>query len=422
MTSEYLLIKKSPPLKGTVSLTGAKNAVLTIMASLLLTNGKSTLTNVPDSTDVRQMIRLLTDLGATTSFFPEKNLLEIDTLTVNKFQVAPEIMNKMRASILVMGPLLARFHKAKVAMPGGCLIGIRPIDFHLNGFVRMGVTINQDGHFLDAAFDNSVPQERRIIFEYPSVGATENIMMCATLIPGTTTIINAAFEPEVFDLIAVLKKMGATIECGPGLVIQVTGVSSLQPIKHSIIPDRLEAGSLLLAAAITGGTVHITNGRPDTMDIFLEKLSQMGHTIKKNDGITLHATQYPHAITFKTAPYPGFPTDLQAPMMAVLALADGLSEIEETVFENRLIHAQELKKMGAQITVDGRKAIIRGVEELYGCEVIATDIRASCALVIAGLAAIGKTKMTGIHHWKRGYDRLEQKLANLGSNINANFG
>lgn len=386
------------------------------MASLLLTNGKSVLTNVPDSADVHQMIQLLKNLGAIVTFSPASQTLEIDTSTVADYQVCPEIMNKMRASILVMGPLLARFGQAKVALPGGCLIGSRPIDFHLKGFSKMGAKIDQSGHFLHAKL-HKIPQESRVVFEYPSVGATENIMMCAALMPGTTTIVNAAFEPEVLDLITVLQKMGAKITCGPGMIIQIVGVHHLRPVVHSIIPDRLEAGSLLLAAAITGGSIHIPNGQPHTMDVFLEKLAQMGHEISLTNGISLTATPHPQAVHVKTAPYPGFPTDLQAPMMAALSLADGVSEIEETVFENRLIHAQELKKMGAQIEVSGRRAVVRGVDELYGCEVIATDIRASCALTLAGLAALGRTKMTGVHHWKRGFDRLEQKLATLGGNV-----
>lgn len=406
------------PLKGTVNVSGAKNAVLPIMASLLLTNGKSILTNVPNSADVRQMIKLLNSLGAHINFMPEKKHLEIDTSTVNTYKVNPDTMSKMRASILVMGPLLARFGKTYVALPGGCLIGTRPIDMHLKGLTKIGATIEQSGHFLNATIKKSQSiDERRIVLEYPSVGATENIIMCAVLTQGVTTIVNAAFEPEVFDLITVLRKMGANITYGRGLMLHITGAPTLNPIEHEIIPDRLEAGSLLLATAITGGQITISNGQPEFMDIFLQKLQEMGHTINTDNGITLTATNTPRAISFKTAPYPGFPTDLQAPMMAALCLADGVSEIEETVFENRLIHAQELNKMGAQITIESRKATIRGVEELYGCDVIASDIRASCALAIAGLAAQGETFMTGISHWRRGYDSLENKLTKIGGNI-----
>ena len=415
-TNKHLFIKQSPPLKGTVKLFGAKNAVLPIMSSLLLTNGTSVLKNVPNSADVQQMIELLKHFGARIEFSPEQNLLEIDTSSVDRYDVNPEIMNKMRASILVMGPLLARFGKAQVALPGGCLIGTRPVDFHLHGLEKLGAKIEHSGHFLHATLE-SKQNNRRIVLEYPSVGATENIMMCATRTPGTTTIVNAAFEPEVFDLISVLQKMGANIEYGTDLTLKITGVNSLYSVKHEIIPDRLEAGSLLLAAAITGGEISLTNAQSNYMDLFLEKLREMGHTIETTNGITFRATQHPKAINFKTAPYPGFPTDLQAPMMAALCLADGVSEIEETVFENRLMHVQELNKMGAQITTEGRKAIVRGVEELYGCDVIASDIRASCALAIAGLRAQGTTIMTGVSHWKRGYQGLEEKLVLLGGAV-----
>ena len=292
MSNELLLIKKSAPLSGTLSLVGAKNAVLTIIASLILTDGKSVLKNVPVSSDVYQMIKLLETLGAETDFNKEQKILTVDTSSINKFEVSPEIMNKMRASVLVMGPLLARFQKAKIALPGGCLIGARPIDFHLNGFRKMGAIIEQDGEFLGATLNSTNLEtdrliDRRVVFQYPSVGATENIMMCASLIPGITTIINAAYEPEVIDLAEALKKMGAKIEYGAGLTMRITGVERLNPIEHSIVPDRLEGGSLLLAAAITGGKIHITNGRPDHMDLFLEKLEEMGHHIDRSDGVFL---------------------------------------------------------------------------------------------------------------------------------------
>ena len=413
MSKEHLLIKKSEPLNGSVTLVGAKNAVLTIMASLLLTKGTSILKNVPNSADVHQMIALLTTLGAKIDFDTEQKILVVETTSVNKFHVAPEIMHQMRASILVMGPLLARFGKAKIALPGGCLIGSRPIDFHLKGFLKIGAQINECD-ILDATLTTPQSHDRRIILEYPSVGATENLMMCASLIPGTTTIVNAAFEPEVLDLGEVLRKMGAKIKYGPGLIMTIHGVSSLRPVHHEIIPDRLEAGSLLLATAITGGSIHLPNAKAYCMDAFLDKLEEMGHHIETTNGISLTATLHPRAVNIKTAPYPGFPTDLQAPTMAALSIANGTSTIEETVFENRFVHIKELQKMGAQIEVNKNSAIIRGVEELYGCEVIATDIRASCALAVAGLAAQGETKMTGLHHWRRGYDALEKKISILG--------
>lgn len=414
----YIAIEQSPALSGTAQLIGAKNAVLVIMASLLLTKGKSRLCNVPASDDVLQMIALLQSLGAEVFFYVDEHVLEVDTSSVNKYQVSAEIMKKMRASILVMGPLLARFAKAEVALPGGCSIGERPVDYHLKNFKKMGVIIDEDCEYVKARAD--LLHARRIVLEYPSVGATENIMMTATLVTGTTTIINAALEPEVFDLISVLRKMGARISIEAPATIHIDGVTSLQPIDHMIIPDRLEAGVLLLAAAMSGGTIILPQAHAYSMDVFLLKLEEMGHQVivgPQGIGITLKATKEPKAVSFKTAPYPGFPTDLQAPMMAALCLAEGKSVVEETVFENRLLHVRELQKMGAQITSEHNKAIILGVDKLYGTSVIATDIRASCALVLAGLAAQGSTVMTGTHHWTRGYEGLENKLAALGAHV-----
>lgn len=418
INTSYIAIEQSSSLNGSAELIGAKNAVLVIISSLLLTRGKSRLTNVPASDDVLQMIKLMQTLGAEVFFYPHEHVLEIDTTNVTKWQVGAEIMKKMRASILAMGPLLARFGKADVALPGGCSIGERPIDYHLKNFRKMGVSFDECGDYVSARAQ--LLHATRIVLEYPSVGATENILMAATLTPGTTSIINAALEPEVMDLIAVVRKMGAKIAVEAPATIIIEGVTSLQPIEYAIIPDRLEAGALLLAAAITGGCITIPQAHAYSMDVFLMKLEEMGHEIlvgPQGIGITLKATKQPKAVSFKTAPYPGFPTDLQAPTMAALSLAEGTSIVEETVFENRLLHVRELQKMGAQIKVEHNKAIIHGVDKLYGAQVIATDIRASCALVLAGLAAHGSTIMTGIHHWTRGYEGLEHKLALLGGSV-----
>lgn len=416
--NSYLEIKQSPELSGDVSLYGAKNAVLVIMASLLLTSGKSRLKNVPASSDVLHMIKLLESLGAEIVFDCKQHELEIDTSGVNKWQVRQDIMQQMRASILVMGPLLSRFARADIALPGGCIIGSRPIDLHLKNFEKMGVAIDRTGSFLKT--HTAGLRAHDIILDYPSVGATENLMMAAVYASGTTRIINAALEPEVLDLISVLKKMGAKITVEVPATIIIDGVAMLQPIEHDLVPDRLEAGTLLLAAAISGGSMYITNGRLDHLAVFLLKLQEMGHRVASgpgDKGILFQATQSPQSVSFKTAPYPGFPTDLQAPMMAVLCLAQGRSVVDETVFENRMVHIRELQKMGAQISVEGSKAIVTGVEELYGANVIASDIRASSALVLAGLAAKGTTTMTGISHWRRGYDQLEAKLQSVGALI-----
>lgn len=427
MNNGYMLIKRAQPLSGTAQVYGAKNAVLVIMTSLILTDGKSVLENVPNNADVRLMIELLESLGATINFDINKKQLTVDTFGICHHEVSPEIMNKMRASILVMGPLLARFDEAKVALPGGDLIGLRPINYHLDGFKKFGISINVETPYVNA---QRVPQETmrkvRIVLEYPSVGATENLLMYACLGSQETIIVNAAFEPEVFDLIEVLKKMGAMIEILPSATLYIKGVQRLNSVNHTIVPDRLEVGALLMAAAITHGEIAITNARADHLDIVLEKLKDMGHHITTHldigrpevaTGIHFKATQHPQAVTIKTAPYPGFPTDLQPSMMAILSLAEGISTVEETVYENRMLHVKELGKMGAQISLEGTKSIIRGVEALYGCEVIASDIRASCALVLCGMVAYGQTKMTGVSHWLRGYDRLEERLCILGASV-----
>jgi UDP-N-acetylglucosamine 1-carboxyvinyltransferase len=423
MLGSHILVKKSPEIHGIVEVVGAKNAVLVIISSLILTKGKSILENVPNSSDVQHMISLLQDLGAEVIFDTKKKSLTVDTSQLNKSEVKPEIMNKMRASILVMGPLLARFGHTKVAFPGGCVLGARPIDYHLNGFKKMGVKIEEEGCYINATnLDSNGKRDARIIFEYPSVGATENLMMFAALTEGETTIVNAALEPEVLDLIDVLNKMGADIKCGQGAFLHITGVKELKPVTHSIIPDRLEAGTFLLAAAITGGSVTVSNAIPEHMDSFIEKMREMGHTVETGTqhGIKLTGTKSPQGVKIKTGPYPAFPTDLQAPTMAALCLANGTSVVEETVFENRFMHIQELQKMGAQISLAGNQALIRGVENLYGSKLIATDIRASCALVLAGLAAEGQSYISGLHHWRRGYDNLEVKIQHLGGCIEIN--
>lgn len=420
MMNECVFIEQSLGLQGEVSLVGAKNAVLVIMASLILTSGVSRLTNVPASDDVYQMIALLRDLGAIVSFDAENQTLIVNTATLSKYQVSPEIMRKMRASVLVMGPLLARFGKAAIALPGGCVIGDRPVDLHVRAFARMGAEIDIEGHFLTAYAQHGLTAQR-IVLDYPSVGATENIMMGAVFATGTTTIVNAAIEPEVLDLVDVLVKMGAQISILPLAIIEIKGVLSLSSVEHAVMADRLEAGTLLLAAAVTRGSIVISDAPAASMEVFLEKLSEMGHVISvgpQGVGISLEATASPQAVSFKTMPYPGFPTDLQAPMMVAQCLASGTSIIHETVYENRLLHVRELQKMGAQIVIEGNNmATIKGVEQLYGAAVIAPDIRGSAALIIAGLAARGKTTMTGVHHLRRGYQSLDRKLAQLGARI-----
>ncbi len=414
-----LIVDQSPALEGESLLLGAKNATLVIMLSLILTRGKSILRNVPANDDVLHIIQLLEKVGAVVVFDKEENILEVDTTGLDGFQVQLEIMKKTRASVLAMGPLLARFGQADIAFPGGDVIGARPIDYHIKNFEKMGVSITEIEERITAHTEHV--KSRNLLLEYPSVGATENLMMFATLISGTTKIINAALEPEVFDLIAVLKKMGARIDVSVPATITIVGVENLRPVDHTIIFDRLEAGALLVAGAITGGYVHLPQAPAHAMGIFLMKLQEMGHTIlihPSGMGVKIKATKNPRSVNIKTAPYPGFPTDLQAYTMAALTLAQGTSKVHETVYENRLIHARQLVEMGAQIEIAHYDtAVIRGVEKLYGTHVIASDIRASCALVLAGLAAIGTTTIAGVHHWKRGYQGLEDKLKKLGANI-----
>ncbi len=419
MHDGYLKVDQSGPLYGEVELSGAKNAVLVTISSLILTRGKSILYNVPASADVYAMAELLIALGAIVFFDAEKHQFFVDTTLLHSWTINADIMQKTRTSILAMGPLLARFGKAKIGgLPGGDAIGKRPIDYHLKNFEKMGAAFLQEEEFVSA--DVQQLTATRLVLEYPSVGATENIIMAATMAQGTTKIINAACEPEVFDLIAALTKMGSKIKIEAPATIIIEGVETLRPIEHAIMVDRLEAGSLLIAAAATGGEITISNAQADVLDVFLLKLQEMGHTITVGDdgkGIHLKATQFPRAISLKTGPYPQFPTDLQAPMMALQCIAQGTSIIEETVFENRFHHAHELIKMGANIKIEQNKATIIGVPQLSGAAVKAGDIRASMALVVAGLVAQGVTIVAGLHHWKRGYDALEKKLQALGGKI-----
>lgn len=420
MNGASVIIEQSPPLRGEASLAGAKNAVLVIMASLILTEGKSRLTSVPASDDVFQMMALLKHLGVDLRFDPQGGIMDVDTQHLVSCKVSPEIMRRIRASILVMGPLLARFGHASVALPGGDMIGARPIDLHLRGFAAMGASIEISGEFVSAHVSGSVLHAKRMVLSYPSVGATENIVMAAVLAKGTTEIINAAIEPEVVDLINALRKMGARIAIVPPATLVVEGVEKLNPIEHEIMPDRLEAGTLLVATAITGGSLYLPQAPAFALDVFLEALSDMGHIIEvgpQGMGILFTAAQHARSVSFKTMPYPGFPTDLQAPMMVLQCLSDGISTICETVHDSRFLHVRELQKMGAQITVEGSKAVVKGVDELYGSSVIATDVRAAAALVIAGLAARGRTSVTGVHHMLRGYQDLPEKLQSLGGKV-----
>ncbi|MBI2352622.1 UDP-N-acetylglucosamine 1-carboxyvinyltransferase [Candidatus Dependentiae bacterium] len=418
MSTGYIYVKQSPPLEGTVHLDGAKNAVLAIMASLLLTSGKSILRNVPALSDVDQMIKILQSLGAIIVFDKEQNQLEVDTTNIQSDFLVQDCVKRFRASFLILGPLLVRCKKVLLAMPGGDDIGVRPLDYHIKNFIKMGASISYEDNLLSAAAKQL--SATKIVLDYPSVGATENLMMALTLVPGRSCIINAALEPEVLDLIKVLKKMGAGIKIVAPAMIIIDGITTLKPIDHTIIPDRLEAGSILIAGALTGGDISIPDVVIGDMDLFLMKLEEMGHHIsygKNGKGVRIQGIKNAKAVSFKTAPYPGLATDLQPMLMAAQIVAQGTSNIIETVFENRFLHVPELRKMGAMVEATGHFAKVTGVEQLYGASVVATDIRASCCLALIGLVAQGETFIDGLSHWKRGYETFDKKLRTLGAFI-----
>lgn len=418
MKNDFILVKKSVPLTGEVLVSGAKNAALPILASLVLTSGISVLKNVPHLTDIESMVYLLEQLGAVIHADYAAGVLTVDTTGINNWRVSEEIMQKTRASIVILGPLLARFQQADVAFPGGDAIGARPIDYHLKNFKKMGAVVTQHENIISLKAERLTAQ--RFVLDYPSVGATQNILMAAVLVPGISHIVNAAIEPEVMDLVKILQQMGAQISLEYPATIKVVGVEKLYPVTYEIMPDRLEAGALLIAAAITGGDISLPNACAQDMELFLMKLEEMGHTVEVNaqGGVRLIACAHPQAVSFKTAPYPGIATDLQPLMMIAQAVAQGKCEAIETVFENRFLHVPYLQLMGARMEVLGsHKALVTGVKKLQGATVIATDIRASCALVLAGFVAEGTTRVFGVSHWWRGYESLDRKLRALGAEI-----
>ncbi len=350
MHNEYILVKKSKPLVGTVHVSGAKNSALPIIASLVLTSGVSVLKNVPHLTDIESMVSLLQSLGAQVHADYTIGTLTVDTTHISSFKVSQEMMRKTRASIVILGPLLARFHAADVAFPGGDAIGARPIDYHLKNFKKMGAVVTQQGNVISLKAEQLTAQ--RFVLDYPSVGATQNILMAAVLVSGTSHIVNAAMEPEVIDLITILQKMGADISIEYPATIKIEGVQKLQSVEYTIMTDRLEAGALLIAAAITGGDITLPNACAQDMELFLMKLEEMGHTITiepSSCGIRLQACTNPKNVSFKTAPYPGIATDLQPLMMIAQAFSHGKSEAIETVFENRFLHVPYLQLMGADM-------------------------------------------------------------------------
>ncbi|RTL05892.1 UDP-N-acetylglucosamine 1-carboxyvinyltransferase [Candidatus Dependentiae bacterium] len=420
MKQSFISVQKSYPLEGTVNVSGSKNASMVILLSALLAKGISRFYNIPAIADVFQIGNLLQYLGADFTFDVQNNYVEIDTNRVENRPIPDEIMKTTRASILVLGPLLARFGSSFLGLPGGDAIGARPIDLHLDNMAKMGVSVGYANNMVHASV-NAITGAY-IVLAYPSVGATENILMLATVAQGRTTIVNAAIEPEVLDLIALLQKMGASITVMQTATIVIDGVKQLQPVDtYTIISDRLEAGALLIAAAITGGDIYLPNIMHTMLDVPLLKLAQMGYTIEYSQympGIRIKGCTQARAISFKTGPYPNFPTDLQAPMMAALVCAQGISIIEETVFENRLQHAHQLSLLGANIEIiHTNKAKITGVKSIIGATITGNDIRAVCSLVLAGLVAEDTTKVYGVSHWLRGFEGLEKKLNTLGAPV-----
>lgn len=415
---EKLIIHGGHELHGRVKISGAKNAVLPIIAATLLAQDKPcVLDEVPYLNDVCTIAEVLRQLGAKVDFNRQQHTLFVDSTVLKTVDAPYDLVRKMRASFVIMGPLLARYGKAKISMPGGCAIGTRPIDLHLKGFEALGAEIEIGHGFISATAPNGL-KGTSIYLDFPSVGATENIIMAACMAEGQTILENAAQEPEIIDLANFLNIMGAKIRGAGTNVIKITGVPKLIGHNYTIIPDRIEAGTYMVAVAMTGGDIYIENAISEHLKPVIAKLNEAGVKIEEDiDGIRVSCNKRPKAIDIKTLPYPGFPTDMQAQFMAMLTIADGTGLVTETVFENRFMHVDELKRMGACIKVDGRTSIVEGVPSLNGCQVKATDLRAGAAMVLAGLVANGETEVSYIHHIDRGYDNLVEKLCGLGADI-----
>ena len=416
---DKIIIQGGKSLAGEVTVSGAKNAALPVLVSALLTRESCTYKAIPHLADIRTTLKLLSGLGIKVEqrrWLEGSDELSLQADAVNKFEAPYDLVKTMRASFLVLGPLLARFGRARVSTPGGCAIGSRPINLHLKGFEALGATIEQTHGYIEATAAKL--RGAKIYLDLPSVGATENLMMAATLAEGTTFIENAAKEPEINDLADVLNKMGAKVKGAGSDIIEIEGVEALHGAVHQIIPDRIEAGSFVIAAAISGGDVLVRGARAEHLEAFLIKLKEAGVVLAAEDkGIRVQRNGKIRSVDVTTLPYPGFPTDLQAQMMVLMAVADGVSVITETIFENRFMHAQELDRMGAQIKLEGNRAVVRGVRELSGAPVMASDLRASVALVLAGLVANGTTEVSRVYHLDRGYEQLERKLSLVGGRI-----
>lgn len=413
---EKLVIHGGKPLEGTVRVSGAKNAVLPIIVASMLGTTQSTLTEIPKLADVHTVCDVIASLGVHIEH-PERDTLVIDAHELTSTTAPYDLVRRMRASFLVMGPLLARKGRAQISLPGGCSIGARPIDLHLKAFEAMGAVINLENGDIEATALNGL-KGAQIYLDFPSVGATENILMAASMAEGKTVLENAAEEPEIVDLATYLNSMGANIRGAGTNVIRIEGVKELHGANHAVIPDRIEAGTFMVGAAMTQGNVFVENAISEHLKPLISKLKEVGAEVQEEiDGIRVigHAPLRPADI--KTLPYPGFPTDMQAQFMALTTICQGTSVVTETVFENRFMHVDEFKRMGAKIRIEGRSAIVEGVPRLKGASVNATDLRAGAALVLAGLVADGETEVGYLYHIDRGYDNLVLKLQRLGADI-----
>ncbi|OZU88434.1 UDP-N-acetylglucosamine 1-carboxyvinyltransferase [Virgibacillus indicus] len=415
---EKIIVRGGNQLNGTVKVEGAKNAVLPVIAaSIIASEGKSTITEVPVLADVYTINEVIRNMNADVDFDALNNTIVVDASKELKTEAPFEYVRKMRASVLVLGPLLARYGHAKVAMPGGCAIGSRPIDLHLKGFEAMGAEVHVGNGFVEAHVNGRL-KGAKIYLDMPSVGATENIMMAAALADGKTIIENCAKEPEIVDLANYLNKMGAKIVGAGTETIRIEGVDKLHGTEHMIIPDRVEAGTFMVAAAITGGNILIENAVSEHLRSVISKLEEMNVTVIDGDeGLRVIGPENLKATDIKTLPHPGFPTDMQSQMMSLMLCATGTSVITETVFENRFMHVEEFRRMNAKMKIEGRSVIIEGPSDMQGAEVAATDLRAAAALILAGLRAEGHTRVTKLNHLDRGYVNITGKLAALGADI-----
>ncbi|MBI5103286.1 MAG: UDP-N-acetylglucosamine 1-carboxyvinyltransferase [Nitrospirae bacterium] len=411
---DRLIINGGRKLTGTVEISGAKNAALPIMAASILAEGDHLLHNVPRLRDIMTMGRLLANLGA--GFHLDENGAILNCSRISNYEAPYDLVSTMRASVLILGPLVARLGRAKVSLPGGCAIGARPINLHLMGLKKMGASIKLEAGYVLARAKRL--RGAAIYFDIPTVTGTENIMMAAVLAEGRTVIENAAKEPEVLDLANALISMGAKIKGAGDSTIEIDGVTSLRPLDYSIIPDRIETGTFMTIAGITAGDITIKKCRPDHLDALIDKLRAAGIRFRNvKDGIRVIGPERLNAANTKTMPYPGFPTDMQAQFMAMMCVAQGTSVISEKIFENRFMHVAELRRMGADITIEGGTATVRGIERLKGAPLMATDLRASASLIVAALAAEGRTTISRIYHLDRGYEKIEDKLGRLGADI-----